>query len=245
MLNAAASRRTRAADIKPAARSGVSTIDTKSAHVLLANLGFLLVPGPPLDHGAAYLLVALRPKPTLIHFDPERIEYWGFERGHAVQTEIVWPLPRVDSAYSWGVITVADRIGAVNQFVSFGGSLAVSRDHDVHAALFRSEAPILALAGRSGPADPLANQVRAFMARLRGASGYDSPVRQLAESVSPVALYAAFVSRAADTYRTPDAADSVSPHVVALLRAERRRLESEHLPDAEAGRRLADLLSRP
>ena len=71
-MNAALSARGRAAGLEPAAQPGVQTLDTSIAHVLLANLGFLLVPGPPLDHGAAYLLVAVRAKPTLAHFDPER-----------------------------------------------------------------------------------------------------------------------------------------------------------------------------
>ena len=242
LLNTAASERTRAAGLGPAAQSGVQTLDTDSAHILLANLGFLLVPGPPLDHGTAYLLVAVRAKPTLAHFDPERIEYWTLDHGHATPAEILWPLPKVESDFAWGTISIVDRFGAENGFVSFGGTLAVSRDQGVHAALFRSDAPILSVGGQSGPADPLASQVAGYLARLRGAAGYDSPVRDMAEKLSPVALYAAFVLRAVEVYGHTDAAETVSPHLISLLRSEEHRLASDSPAEVAAGQKLADLL---
>lgn len=155
---------------------------------------------------------------------------------------MTWPLAEVDSRFSWGVISVIDRVGAANRFISFGGHLAVSRDREVHAALFRSDAPILSLGGHSELPDPLSGQIAGFMARLRGASGYDSPVRHMAESLSPVALYAAFVSRVVGLYRRPDAAGSVSPHLVSLLRAEQHRVGVEFPADFDAGRKLAELL---
>jgi hypothetical protein len=55
-------------------------------------------------------------------------------------------------------------------------------------------------------------------------------------------LYAAFVSCAIDQYRDPNAADSVSPHLISLLRAERHRLEADSPADAEAGNELKTLL---
>jgi len=231
-----------AAGQEPAAQSGVQTLEPGSAHVLLTNLGFLLVPGPPLDHGAAYLLVAVRAKPTLAHFDPERIAYWTFDQGHAAPVEITWPLPKLETPYSWGTITITDRLGAANRFVSFGGTLVVSRDRGVHGALFRSDAPILSIGGQSGPADALGSQVAGFMATLRGAAGYDSPVRIMAETLTPVALYAAFVLRAVEIYGHPNAAESVSPHLISLLRSERHRLESDSPADVVSGHYLADLL---
>jgi len=238
-------RHERAAGLEPAAQPGVQTLDTSIAHVLLANLGFLLVPGPPLDHGVAYLLVAVRAKPTLAHFDPERIDYWALDDGHAAAAEITWPMPKIDSRFSWGTITIADRLGAQNRFVSFGGRLAVSRDRGVHAALFRSDAPILSLGGHSGPADALASQVAGYMARLRGAGGYDSPVNALAENLSPVALYAGFVLRAVEIYGHQDAAETVSPHLISLLRSECHRLESDRPAEVFAGQELAELLRSP
>jgi len=233
---------TGAAGDEPAAQPGVQTLDPSSAQVLLTNLGFLLVPGAPLDHGAAYLLVALRAKPTLAHFDPERIDYWALDNGHAAPEELTWPLPQLESTYSWDTITITDRLGAANRFVSFGGRLALSRDRGVHGALFGSDAPILSIGGHSGPADALGSQVAGYMATLRGAAGYDSPVRIMAEELTPVGLYAAFVLRAIEIYRHPNAADSVSPHLISLLRSEQHRLESDSPADVAAGQRLAVLL---
>ena len=218
--------------------------ELERAHILLANLGFLLVPGPPLDHGAAYLLVALRPHPTRTHFDPERIEYWGRNSGKPARMELAWPLVEGRDSFSWGSIRVTDRVNAENTFVAFGGSVSSSRDGQVHAALFRSEAPILRMAGRSGPADPLAVQVAAFLARLRGAAGYDSPVCGLAQSLTPTALYAAFVNQALDKGAMSPAADSISSHILSLLRSERRRLELDETANAAAGNELARLIKQ-
>jgi hypothetical protein len=242
VLNALARRNPRAVGLEPAAQPDAQKLDVGSAHVLLANLGFLLVPGPPLDHGAAYLLVAVRAKPTLAHFDPERINYWALDDAHAAAVEITWPLPRIDSSFSWGTITIADRLGAENRFVSFGGRLTVSRDRGVHAALFRSDAPILSLGGHSGPAEALGPQGAAFLATVRGAAGYDSPVKKMADSIAPVALYATFVLRAVEIYGHTNEGESVSPHLISLLRSERHRLDTDNHAEVAAGQQLNDLL---
>jgi len=218
-------------------------LDVQRVKVLLTNLGFLLVPGPPLDHGAAYLLVALRPRPTLAHFDPERIKFWGYAADKCVPLELSWPIEEFTTRYSWGSIRMSDRVKAQNTFVSFGGALTTSRDGDVHAALFRSEAPILSVAGRSEPSDPLAVQAAAFLARLRGLAGYDSPAHELAQSLTPMGLYAAFLWHVLENYGRPDADDWASPHVLSLLRAERRRLETDCPVPAAAGQRLADMIT--
>ncbi len=236
---AASSDRLRGAGSKPAARGGAGALQEDRAPQLLTDLGFLQVPGPPLAHGAAYLLVALRPRPTLAHFDPERISVWAADSGVPRLVELTWPLARSMGSYSWGTICVSDRTNATNSFVSFGGTFSTTRDGELHAALFRSEAPILALAGRSGPADPLATHVVAFLARLRGAAGYDSPVSSTAATLDPVSLYAAFLNHTLDTYSRPPAADTVSAHLVSLLRSERHRLETDNPEDAEIGAHLA------
>jgi hypothetical protein len=86
-------------------------------------------------------MIALRPHPTKAHFDAERIEYWTLDDSRAEPTELVWPMSVTSPRYSWGPIRIVDRVRATNTFVSFGGVVAVSRDLDVHAALFRSDAP--------------------------------------------------------------------------------------------------------
>ena len=49
-------------------------LDPTVAAGLLANLGFLAGSDLPARPGPAYLLVALRPAPTLHHYDPERVD---------------------------------------------------------------------------------------------------------------------------------------------------------------------------
>ena len=43
--------------------------------------GFLAHPDLPDQPGPAFLLVALRPAPTLQHYDPEAVDYWVTEGG--------------------------------------------------------------------------------------------------------------------------------------------------------------------
>ncbi len=52
------------------------SIDPKLAAELLADWGFLADPDLPNRPGPAFLLVAIRAKPTLRHYDPELVEYW-------------------------------------------------------------------------------------------------------------------------------------------------------------------------
>lgn len=219
----------------PAARGPVEA----AAHELLADLGFLLVPGSPFDRGPAYLLVALRPRPTHAHFDPEAVEFWSMEGGAAEPTRLEWPMLSASGSYSWGTIKVIDRLNATNRFVSFGGQVNVSRDARVHAALFRSDAPILALGGHSGPADPLAGQICGFFARLRAAAGKDAALGTTSASLSPVALYASFLNLTLGQYEKPVVAEWVPPRLLSVLRAERRRCEAESSVDARAGCDLA------
>ena len=43
----------------------------------LADWGFLANPDLPDRPGPAELLVAIRPRPSFRHFDPEIVEYWA------------------------------------------------------------------------------------------------------------------------------------------------------------------------
>ena len=60
-------------------------LDPPKAAGLLANLGFIASSDLPDRPGPAYLLVALRPAPTLRHYDPERVEYWVTVAGRGVR----------------------------------------------------------------------------------------------------------------------------------------------------------------
>ena len=221
-------------------------IDSRAAREIASRVGFLVIPGATLDSTPAYLLVALRATPTLAHFDPERIDYWALEHGRAVEMRLQWPVPMDQlptKAYSWGTIEIVDRVAAANRFASFGGRVVVSRDERFDAILFRSDAPILAVGGHSGPADPLGVYVAGFLGRLRATAGEDRRLGAWIDSLSPVALYAAFVDLSIATkVATQKAGDDRSTGFVNLLRQERSRLVREWSGDQVAGAKLACVL---
>ena len=52
------------------------TVAPEEALSRLAHYGFLLASEFPTAHGASHLFAAIRPRPTLAHFDPEVVTYW-------------------------------------------------------------------------------------------------------------------------------------------------------------------------
>jgi hypothetical protein len=223
-------------EFAPAARAGLAITD---APELLSEVGWLLVHGSPFEHGPAYLLVAIRPRPTRAHFDPERIECWCPGSAAAEQATLEWPIAKPPPTYSWGTIKVIDRVAAVNKFASFGGSLSGVRDGQLSAALFRSEAPILAVSGRGDAGDPLAASVVGFFARLAAACGADSELSRDVSAMDPLVLYAAYLVRALELYGGDLAALAAPPRLQALLRSELCLLERDSGASAAAGEALA------
>ena len=66
---------------------GTSTapLDPDAVARRAAHWGFLASPDLPDRPGPAYLLVALRPTPTLRNYDPETVEYWVTEDGRGAR----------------------------------------------------------------------------------------------------------------------------------------------------------------
>jgi hypothetical protein len=58
--------------------------------------GFLAHPDLPDEPGPAFLLVALRPAPTMRHYDPEAIDYWVSQAGRGERRSLTreTPMPR-------------------------------------------------------------------------------------------------------------------------------------------------------
>ncbi|MGZ6267692.1 MAG: hypothetical protein ACXWNR_03910 [Candidatus Limnocylindrales bacterium] len=163
---------------------------------LLTNLGFQLVEPDRTNGGeVAHLLVALRPAPTLKHFDPEAIEYWVTEgaRGRAFRLDRESRLP-VAGDYSWGRIAIIDRLGVRNDFISFGGALRAQMAPDGAVLVdFGSHAPILRWSGHSQETDPLAAEAGAFVARLKVPIDFVPGAEGLIAKAAPEALYCAFI----------------------------------------------------
>ncbi len=51
-------------------------IDPPEAARILQDWGFIAHADQPDQQGPSFLLVAIRPHPTLAHYDPEVFEYW-------------------------------------------------------------------------------------------------------------------------------------------------------------------------
>ena len=168
---------------------------------LLANLGFALVePARPAGNETSHLLVALRPAPTLRHFDPETIDCWVCEagRGKATQLDREAKYP-IASDYAWGLISLTDRLGVTNQFLSFGGRLRAQMTPDATAVVdFSSNAPILRGSGHSQSLDPLAAEIGAFFARIKVPIDFVPGAEALVAKASPLTLFCAFVQYVRD-----------------------------------------------
>jgi hypothetical protein len=163
---------------------------------LLAGLGFQLVePDTTIGDETSHLLVAIRPVPTLKHFDPESIEYWITEgaRGRAARLDRDSRLP-LASGFSWGRIALTDRLGVRNEFLSFGGALKAQMNPDATVLVdFGSHAPILRWSGHSQGTDPLAAEVGAFVGRLKVPIDFVPGAEAMMAKAAPEALYCAFI----------------------------------------------------
>jgi hypothetical protein len=173
------------------------TTDTRwldTAARQLADLGFELEePGQPGQ--PASLLVALRAEPTLRHFDPEQVNYWVTEngRGRPACLDRQGRLP-LESGYAWGRVSITDRLGVVNGFISFGGRVRAALAPDGTAfAVFESPVPILRVSGHSQGLDPLAAEAGAFFGRIKIPIDFVPGAETLIAHATPVTLYGAFV----------------------------------------------------
>lgn len=209
---------------------------------LLDDLGFLLVPGPPLAVGRSYLFAAVRPRPTLRHFDPERIDYWVTPGGRGEPASIEWSTREPHAGeHSWGTIRIVDRLSATNDFVSFGGELLIARLAEAKVAVFTSPAPIVAAGGHSQGWSPGARDMYGFMARLRAAADPRGGLEPTIAALSPVARYAAFVADSLERVRRSEEASGWTHDSRIVLERERNRLMTGAAGDWSAGE---ELLSR-
>lgn len=169
---------------------GLSIADAASR---VERLGFVVINGSmPGRPGGANLVVALRPTPTLAHFDPELIQYWESSagRGRLVELTRQSQLPLL-CPYAWGTIRVVDRLNVFNSFLSFGGTLRVEAISPAETlAIFASPAPIVRWTGHSQDPDPLAGAVGALFAEIRVPIDFEPGVEARIASASPVTLYA-------------------------------------------------------
>ncbi len=198
-----------------------------AAAELLANLGFTLINGDrPAAPGGANLLVALRDRPTLRHFDPEVVFHWALVegRGRVVEIDRTTP-PRPEARFAWGRIRIVDRLGEMNQWIGFGGVVRVADvDPSTRLVGFNSSAPILRWAGHSQGLDRLTAAVGAFFGRLRVPIDFEPGAEERVGRSDPLSLYCAFLQDALER-RVPEAAEQTGdPETATWIRLEAKRL---------------------
>jgi hypothetical protein len=167
-----------------------------AAAALVAELGFRLVGegiDPPDD---GHLLVALREAPTLRHFDPESISFYG-PQGEGAALSTVARLRAgelLERPALWGHVHVVDRVPVENRFLTFGGRLRMAGLADgltvVHLA---SPVPIVRWGGHSQGTDSLAGAIGAFFGRLIVPVDFTPGAAARIAAVEPEVLFVAFL----------------------------------------------------
>lgn len=220
-----------------------SVLDPAIGSELLAQLGFLHVPGRPADEGQAYLFAALRSRPTLHHFDPERVDFWLNVEGRGTRSVVDRSTSmRGERQFSWGVIGVVDRKSVANEFVSFGGRLSVRRMDEVVVAVFSSNGPIAARAGHSQGWDFGAEEMAAFVGRLRAAAGDSRSLEHELAGLSPLAVYSAFIVDSLGRHRDRHGLIVGDERIFEMLQREQQWVEREAPEDWVLGAEIAQRL---
>ncbi|MEO8273527.1 MAG: hypothetical protein ABI620_05645 [Chloroflexota bacterium] len=181
-----------------------------AAAALVATLGFQLLGDGSGDGGsgssqAGHLVVAMRDRPTLRHFDPESITFYGPEGDGSAPITIRPLLPgaRSTQVVRWGHVHVTDRLPVENRFLTFGGELRLAALADgLTIALLRSPAPIVRWGGHSQGTDSLAGAIGAFFGRLIVPVDFTPGAAARIDAMPPHVLFTAFLRDAAHRLRS-------------------------------------------
>ena len=196
---------------------------------ILAGLGFELVePDRTQGDETSHLLAALRPKPTLQHYDPESIDYWTTDgsRGRAAALDRETRFPLV-ADFAWGRITITDRLGVKNEFLSFGGTMRAQMTDDTTVLVdFSSHAPILRWSGHSQSTDPLAAEVGGFFARSKVPIDFVPGAEALVATATPRTLYCAFIQSVRERLSEAHALREANRWLAEWSSRESKRMES-------------------
>lgn len=161
----------------------------------LQSLGFTLLNSDrPAAPGGSQLLVALRDRPTLRHFDPEFIKCWVAMADRGRPVEIDRHSATGDRPVLWGHVHVVDRLGVENRFLTFGGRVRVADvTPELRIVQHVSPGPVVRWGGHSQGWDPLAGEIGAFFGRLIVPVDYAPGGEARLAGEPPEHLYAAFL----------------------------------------------------
>ena len=236
--------------MEPTSSPELRLLTLERAANLVTRLGFVLVHderlGDPTAPAGSHLVVALRDNPTLTHFDPERMTWYAVSAGKGTLVEFhrSRALPE-QTAVAWGHVNVFDRLEIQNAFLTFGGVLrAVQVDPRTTVVVLDSPAPILRWSGHSQDVDPMAPQVAAFFARLMVPIDFAPGAEARIASLSPMALYCAFVSDLWARCERAPLLRQAHAELWSWVTREAHRLEMARAGDWEAGRQLLQDLER-
>lgn len=195
--------------------------------------GFVAYPDLPDGPGPAFLLVALRPSPTLRHYDPEAVDYWVSEDGRGSRRTLTHDssMPRSED-FSWGLIRLVDRLGVSNEYLTFGGHLDAALVDEVVVAAFASSAPLLRRGGHSQGWDDGADAIGGFFARMMVAVDFQPGFEQSFAAAEPLTRYAAFVRDSDQRRRGQSCSASLDDPVGRIVRHEATRLRGSKAWDA-------------
>lgn len=212
---------------------GMNEYELRSIMQVMARWGFaVFFPFVPARPGFRVLAVAMRPRPTRAHYDPERMRL-ALQRGrnHPELTTLHWDsvLPR-GVGVGPGMIVLSDRVDKRVTFYTFGGHMEAIRDGLPRGGTLytlSSPAPILPLnmTGSIGLEDQLAAASEALLARMRARQrcrGQD-PDALLAQ-LDVVNLYGGCVESLYTRYRRSSSLMATFPHFYRLLQRERNWL---------------------
>jgi hypothetical protein len=223
----------------PAPDAAEPWADVHAAARRIADLGFEVHPDLPDGPGPAYLLVAIRPSPTLAHFDPECVDFWRTDDGRGVHSTLHGrsAMPR-ELEFSWGRIRIVDRFGVENEWLTFGGTLRADAVEDVVVLVFTSPAPLLRSGGHSQGWDHGADSIGAFFGRLLLAVDYEPGFEARAAEATPLSRYAAFVADVVERYRRSPALRAHDPWLSRRMAAAAVAIPRDHAADWAAGQSL-------
>ncbi len=211
----------------------------------MRDLGFSIVSGvDPREPAATDLIVALRDEPTLRHFDPEEVTFWVPREGRGRPRELTRDssLP-YESRFAWGRISIADRLGLSNQWLSFGGTVrAAAPDATTTVIAFVSPAPIARWSGHSQGLDLLTPEMGAFFARLMIPIDFEPGAEDTILDADPLALYGAFVRDVDARIRASTRFVQADRRLATYIEREARRLEEAEPVAWAAGERLLEAI---
>lgn len=210
--------------------------DPRAACVLLERWGFLANSDLPDQAGPGYLLVALRPEPTLRHYDPESVEFWESRDGRGVRRTLkrTDPMP-LATTFAWGPITVVDRLGVDNEWLTFGGALRADSIDGAVFASFVSSAPLLRRGGHSQGWDAGAENLGAFFGRMMVAVDYAPGFECAAAAATPLARYGTFLAELQSRFARSPGLRATDPRLWHLIDHAADGLKRDHPDEWSAG----------